>query len=129
MRYRLVPWMNFGISGLPQWVCQLTFNQKLGFSTPPYNLYGEAKKVLALCVAVLTVQLSTDFGTSEIHCLENQVLNSTKYNVSKSVLLSTDFTCLLWWTHFELSHRSLHPNPRSMPKKVQKIAPRLLCPP
>ena len=52
--------------------------------------------MLALCVAVLTVQLSTDFGTSEIHCLENQVLNSTKYNVSKSVLLSTDFSCLLW---------------------------------
>ena len=54
-----------------QWVCQLTFNQKLGFSTPPYNLYGEAKKVHPLCAAVLTVQLSTDFGTSEIHCLEN----------------------------------------------------------
>ena len=85
------PWRGALTHFLSQWVCQLTFNQKLGFSTPPYNLYGEAKKVLALCVAVLTVQLSTDFGTSEIHCLENQVLNSTKYNVSKSVLLSTDF--------------------------------------
>ena len=58
----------------------------------------------ALCVAVLTVQLSTDFGTSEIHCLENQVLNSTKYNVSKSVLLSTDFSCLLVLNEGEKTH-------------------------
>ena len=48
-----------------QWVCQPTFNQKLGFSTHHTIYMGGRKKVHPLCAAVLTVQLSTDFGASD----------------------------------------------------------------
>ena len=70
----------------------------------------------ALCAAVLTVQLSTDFGTSEIHCLENQVLNNTtKYNVSKSVLLSTDETVQnLTSPHISVLNRTTSPVPQKI---------------